>query len=117
MVMGVNKMIYFSEDVLEMAGNGSISNFNGFINDLVRDHFSNDLEILEAKMDTLTKQRDLIKAQIVEIRESRLKATTAKLAKEAVSQKDIDHKAKINKLKADWQAGKISDTEYWENFK
>ena len=108
-------MFYLNDEALELTQ--GLQGKNTLVNQLIIDHFSNDEEILESKMDSLTRERDMIKSKLTGIRETKMKAKTLKERQEALTKESREYKAKIDKLKKDWQDGKISDKEYWKNFK
>jgi len=114
--MGQNKTIYLHDDVLQLTGNGDVINFGKLINDLLREHFSNSEEALQKKMDNLTRERDMVKAQLVNQREANLRKMTAIKQIKEMTQQEIQRKQEIADLKEQLKNGEITEEEYWKHF-
>ena len=110
--MGKNKTVYLQDDVLELID--ELEGWGTIINNAIREYFANDEAHLERKMSNLTRDRDMIKAKLTELRERRMKEKTLSQRKQELNREERERKAKIDKLKQDWQEDKISDDEYWE---
>ena len=112
--MGKKITIWLNEEAYSFVG--EVDGKGTIINQLIIDHFSNDEAVLEEKMNGLTRQRDMIKAQLVDLREARLREQNLRKRKEELTKEEKEHRFFIEDLKGKWQRGEITDDEYWANF-
>jgi len=113
--MGKNITIYASDELLNLLD--SVANKGKFLTELVEDHFSNDVEVLQAKLELIDKERNRLIARLNEKVESKLKAETLRKRRALENEEEREKAYLLEAFKKAWQDEKVSDDDYWKAFK
>jgi 16S rRNA G527 N7-methylase RsmG len=113
--MGKNITIYASDELLNLLD--SVPNKGKFLTELVEDHFSNDVEVLQAKLELIDKERNRLIARLNEKVESKLKAETLRKRRALENEEEREKAYLLEEFKKAWQDEKVSDDDYWKAFK
>lgn len=112
--MGKNIMIYFDDECIELIGN--IEGRGTLVNQLVKDHFSNEIESLIRKSQMINLQLEEVNNKIQKIREMKNQSEITSRKKQQLTNEELRKKefaAKFNQLKDD---GKITIDEWSDCF-
>ena len=113
--MGKNITIYASDELLNLLD--TVPNKGKFLTELVEDHFSNDVEVLQAKLELIDKERNRLIARLNEKVESKLKAETLRKRRALENEEEREKAYLLEEFKKAWQDEKVSDDDYWKAFK
>jgi len=112
--MGKNMSLYLSDDVLELIG--AIEGKGTLINELIREHFSNDEETLRMRVQESSRELDILKLRLTKAMEKRLHRETQANLTTAQHKKAEKRALAVAEHQRKWKAGEISDAEYWAFF-
>ena len=113
--MGKVFSLYLDDEATELVG--SIEGRGTLINNLIKEHFSDDEDFLNRKKKQLENGLNSINARLQEKINKKLEHLKEIEAKEKVSDEELERKAALAAWERKWSNEEITDDEYFEKFK
>lgn len=113
--MGKNVSLYLDDEADELVG--SITGRGTLINNLIKEHFSNDEDYLNRKKKALELELSAINAKLQAKAEEKFKLLEDLKKEKEVSKEETERKIALTEWERKWADEEISDDEYFSKFK